>query len=76
MKTAAIVSAALCVAFGTALPTEVVKRATHSCGQYDSVETGSYTVYNNLWGESSATSGSECFGVKGLSGNTVSWHTR
>jgi xyloglucan-specific endo-beta-1,4-glucanase len=65
--------AALAVAAASA-PTNTVKRAD-SCGQWDSIQTGSYTVYNNLWGESAATSGSQCFGVDGLSGNTVSWHT-
>ena len=63
------------VAIAAAAPTEVVKRAD-SCGQYDSVQTGTYTLYNNLWGESAATSGSECFGVDSLSGTTIKWHTR
>ena len=57
-----------------ALPTSVVERAD-ACGQWDSVQTGSYTIYNNLWGESAASSGSECFGVDGMSGSTVKWHT-
>jgi len=61
-------------ALAAAAPTQVVKRATE-CGQYDTVETGSYTVYNNLWGESAATSGSQCFAVNGLSGTTVKWDT-
>ncbi|KAK3703326.1 hypothetical protein LTR37_014538 [Vermiconidia calcicola] len=62
------------IVLAAALPTNTFKRAD-SCGQWDTVETGSYTVYNNLWGQSSATSGSQCFGVDGLSGDTLSWHT-
>jgi xyloglucan-specific endo-beta-1,4-glucanase len=41
-----------------ATPTQVLdKRATTICGQWDSVATGSYIVYQDLWGESAATSG-------------------
>lgn len=35
------------------------KRATTLYGQWDSVETGGYTIYNNLWGKDSG-SGSQC----------------
>jgi xyloglucan-specific endo-beta-1,4-glucanase len=74
MKIVTFVSSIALTTFAIAAPTIVVERAD-SCGQWDSVETGSYTVYNNLWGESSATSGSQCFGVDGLSRNKISWHT-
>jgi xyloglucan-specific endo-beta-1,4-glucanase len=74
MKLLASVHVATLAATAIAVPTNTIKRAD-SCGDWDSVETGSYTVYNNLWGASSATSGSQCFGVDGLDGNTVSWHT-
>jgi xyloglucan-specific endo-beta-1,4-glucanase len=30
----------------------------------------------NLWGKADATSGSQCTGVDGLSGNTLKWHTK
>ena len=49
--------------------------ASH-CGLWDSVQTGTYNIDNNLWGSSSATSGSQCFGVDSLSGTTLAWHTR
>lgn len=68
----AISSAAL-LALASAVPTPIEKRAD-SCGQWDTIETGSYTVYNNLWGQGSADSGSQCFGVDGLNGNSISWH--
>ncbi|CAH0018965.1 unnamed protein product [Clonostachys rhizophaga] len=42
------------------------KRATTLCGQWDSVETGGYTIYNNLWGKDSG-SGSQCLTVDGIS---------
>ncbi|KLU85402.1 endoglucanase [Magnaporthiopsis poae ATCC 64411] len=49
------------------------KRATTVCGQWDSVQTGGYTVYNNLWGKDSGT-GSQCLTVNGMSSNgLLSW---
>ena len=48
--------------------------ATH-CGQYEATQTGNYNIQNLLWGEAEATSGSQCYGVDGLNGNTVSWHS-
>lgn len=74
MKATTIGISAVLSGIALAVPTSIVQRAD-SCGQWDSIETGSYTVYNNLWGEDSATSGSQCFGVDGLSGDTLSWHT-
>lgn len=57
-------------------PTQTVdKRATTFCGQWDSLQTGGYTVYNNLWGMSSATSGSQCTTVTGMSGSNLVWST-
>ncbi|KAI1751161.1 family 12 glycosyl hydrolase [Xylaria castorea] len=74
MKSFVLASAALAsVALATPTPT-VEKRAATFCGQWDSVQTGSYIVYNNLWGES-AGSGSQCTTVNGLSGNSVAWST-
>lgn len=67
------VAALLTLVNGTPTPTRAEKRAD-SCGQWDTVQTGSYTVYNNLWGQDAATSGGQCFGVDGLEGNTISWH--
>ncbi|KAI0431372.1 family 12 glycosyl hydrolase [Xylaria sp. FL1042] len=68
-----ILAALAGLALATPTPT-VDKRATTFCGQWDSVETGSYIVYNNLWGESAGT-GSQCTTVNGLSGNSVAWST-
>lgn len=50
-------------------------RSTQICGQYDSVVTGAYTVYQDLWGEAQATSGSQCSTVESLSGTTIAWST-
>lgn len=55
-------------------PTRVKPRSTTVCGQWDSVATGSYTVYQDLWGEDSGT-GSQCSTVDGLSGSDLSWST-
>lgn len=51
------------------------KRATTICGQWDTVVTGTYTLYQDLWGESAATSGSQCSTFNSLSGDTISWST-
>ncbi|KAI0877110.1 family 12 glycosyl hydrolase [Hypoxylon argillaceum] len=62
------------LALATPTPTTVDKRAATFCGQWDSVQTGSYIVYNNLWGESAGT-GSQCTTVTALSGSSVAWST-
>ncbi|KAJ4373277.1 hypothetical protein N0V83_003571 [Neocucurbitaria cava] len=58
-----------------AAPTATIQKRADYCGQWDSTVTGTYTVYNNLWGQADATSGSQCTGVDGLSGTTLKWHT-
>ncbi|KAH8700655.1 putative endoglucanase [Talaromyces proteolyticus] len=59
---------------GNAVTGSVIARR-ELCGQYDSKAAGPYTLYTNLWGESSATSGWQCSAVDYQSGNEVSWHT-
>lgn len=75
MKFANAAIAASMVALAAAAPTKTIEKRAEQCGQYDSVATGSYTVYNDLWGESGASSGSQCFEVTKLSGSTISWDT-
>lgn len=43
--------------------------------QWDSETSGSYIMYQDLWGESAASSGSQCSGIDSLSGTTIKWHT-
>ncbi|KAG3112450.1 hypothetical protein PI124_g8325 [Phytophthora idaei] len=45
------------------------------CDQWGTATTDDYIVYNNLWGESYATSGSQCTGLNSSSGSTIAWHT-
>lgn len=71
----ALLSAFL-AATAMAAPTLTFAKRASKCGQYDTVETGSYTIYNNLWGESDATSGSQCFDVVSLADKALKWHTR
>ncbi|KAF3096229.1 hypothetical protein TWF569_001871 [Orbilia oligospora] len=52
-----------------------VQTSADFCGQWDSKDTGTYIIYNNLWGSGSASSGSQCTGLDYASGNTVRWHT-
>jgi xyloglucan-specific endo-beta-1,4-glucanase len=57
-------------------PTEKLAPRASSCGQWDSVQTGAYTVYNNLWGQASANAGGkQCFEITSASGNSISWST-
>jgi xyloglucan-specific endo-beta-1,4-glucanase len=59
-----------------AVPTKTLKaRSTEICGQYDSVVTGTYTVYQDLWGEDNASSGSQCTTVDSESDGTIVWST-
>jgi xyloglucan-specific endo-beta-1,4-glucanase len=76
MKFTIIVPAILAAA-AAAIPTATLdKRATTICGQWDSVVTGTYTVYQDLWGESAATSGSQCTTVTSDSSDgTLVWST-
>jgi xyloglucan-specific endo-beta-1,4-glucanase len=49
--------------------------ATDFCDQWGTATAGNFIVYNDLWGMSYATSGSQCTGVDSASGNTIAWHT-
>ncbi|KAL4942442.1 xyloglucan-specific endo-beta-1,4-glucanase A [Aspergillus oleicola] len=52
-----------------------LSRRDDFCGQYDTVTGGDFILYNNLWGQDNADSGSQCTGLDSASGNTISWHT-
>lgn len=59
-----------------AAPTKTLKeRATQICGQYDSLVTGTYTLYQDLWGEDNASSGSQCSTLDSETDGTVVWST-
>ncbi|KAF2010929.1 glycoside hydrolase family 12 protein [Aaosphaeria arxii CBS 175.79] len=59
-----------------AAPTNVFEKRADMCGQWDNVVSGTYTLYNNLWGRDAATSGSQCTTLDGLSGSNLKWHTK
>ncbi|KAL4907289.1 xyloglucan-specific endo-beta-1,4-glucanase A [Aspergillus multicolor] len=50
-------------------------RRSDFCGQYDTATEGNFILYNNLWGEANADSGSQCTGVDSANGDSISWHT-
>ncbi|KAN0102316.1 glycoside hydrolase family 12 protein [Hyaloscypha variabilis] len=50
-------------------------RSTTLTGSFASVVTGAYTVYQNLWGEADATSGSQTLTLDSESDGTVVWST-
>lgn len=78
MISLSIISTVLClISFVSAAPSALQRRldtSTH-CGQYDSVNTGIYTLYLNQWGKNGATSGQSCAAVTSTSGNNVAWTT-
>ncbi|RAL67575.1 hypothetical protein DID88_008330 [Monilinia fructigena] len=62
-----LVSLALATAaVASPTPTTLDKRATTICGQYDTVQTGAFTIYGNKWGIKGYT-GNQCTTVNGLS---------
>ncbi|KAH8728224.1 endoglucanase A precursor [Phaeosphaeriaceae sp. PMI808] len=63
-------------AFALAAPSTSLQKRADFCDQWGNQVSGPYTIYNNLWGKADASSGSQCTGVDGLSGNTLKWHTK
>jgi len=45
------------------------------CGQWDTATMTDYTLYQDLWGEDNASSGSQCTTVDSDNGDTIAWHT-
>jgi xyloglucan-specific endo-beta-1,4-glucanase len=45
------------------------------CGQWDVTYAADFIIENDLWGESAASSGSQCTELDYDSGNTLSWQT-
>ena len=67
-----------CTGGGKATTTTTAAHAAETtfCGQYAEITTSNgYYIINNLWGESAATSGSECTFYNGVAGSGVSWGT-
>ncbi|KAH8702461.1 endoglucanase [Talaromyces proteolyticus] len=74
MKSLAPITLGL-ASIAAAAPSKTLEKRASLCGQWDSTVTGSYTIYQDLWGEASATSGSQCTTVESLSGNILAWKT-
>ena len=45
------------------------------CGQFDSLVIGPYTLFNDQFGSSGASSGSQCAHATSLDGTDISWVT-
>ncbi|KAF2034846.1 endoglucanase-like protein A precursor [Setomelanomma holmii] len=58
-----------------ALVTPVRRQAASLCSQYAYYAVNDYAFNNNLWGQSAATSGSQCTYVDSTSSSGVKWHT-
>ena len=72
-----VLSLALAGLSGAAsIPTKSITKRADSCEQWATIETGSYIVYNNLWGQSYDPSSTQCTGVDSLQGNDIAWHTK
>lgn len=74
MKTSTAILSASLAALVAAAPTATLNKRQSSCAQYGTVQSGSYLVNNDLWGEDNG-SGSQCFDVTGLSGSSLQWDT-
>ena len=64
------------VPFVAAAPTDLAERAAQaSCGQWDTIAAGPYTLFLDQWGKGGASSGSDCAQVNSQSGNNIAWST-
>ncbi|KAF2091498.1 glycoside hydrolase family 12 protein [Saccharata proteae CBS 121410] len=71
-----LVCAGAAVAAAAPTRTQTLKaRSTETCDQWGTVATGNYVVYNDLWGEDNADSGSQCITVDSVStdGSEIVW---
>ncbi|KAL4891686.1 putative xyloglucan-specific endo-beta-1,4-glucanase A [Aspergillus ambiguus] len=51
-------------------------RRADFCDQWGQVTAGNFILYNNLWGQGNADSGSQCTGLDSSGGNdSIAWHT-
>jgi len=75
MKYSGLIIPAALASSALAAPAGLEERATTFCGQFDSTVTSPYTIFNNLWGEASATSGSQCTTVTGIVSGKLVWST-
>ncbi|KAL5339075.1 concanavalin A-like lectin/glucanase domain-containing protein [Aspergillus crustosus] len=73
MKFLALTLASL--ASAASISSSTLNRRADFCGQWDTVTSGDLILYNNLWGQDNADSGSQCTGLDSGSGNTIAWHT-
>lgn len=76
MRFATLVALAAAVVPALAAPTatKTLQPRAAFCGQWDSVQTGTFTLYNNLWGRDSG-SGSQCTEATAASGSSITWTT-
>jgi xyloglucan-specific endo-beta-1,4-glucanase len=63
------------LASAASITSGALNRRADFCGQWDTVTSGDFILYNNLWGQDNADSGSQCTGLDSGSGNSISWHT-
>jgi len=77
MKSSQLAFLIALVPFVAAAPAaELATRAAQaSCGQWDTIVAGPYTLALDQWGKSGASSGSDCAQLNSASGNTVAWST-
>jgi len=76
MKLSQAAASVLFSSAALAAPAKTVQeRSTTTCSSFNSITTGAYTIYQNLWGASAASSGSQCQTFNSLSNGYVSWST-
>lgn len=78
MKFSSLIATAILASTALAAPSRdasLDKRKVTMCDSWDSYTDGNYVIYQNLWGESEATSGSQCTYVYGTSSGLLGWST-
>lgn len=75
MKFSCLVASAFLASTVFAAPSALKPRSMSLTGSWNSYVDGDYTVYQNLWGESEATSGSQTTMVEGTTNGLLKWTT-
>jgi len=75
MKFSNLIAPAALASSALAAPVALQERATTICGQWDTNVQAPYTIFQDLWGEASATSGSQCTTITGITSGKLAWST-
>jgi len=57
------------------LASSLKARSTQICGQWDTLNQAPYVIYQDLWNQGAATSGSQCTTLDGFTNGRLTWST-